>query len=314
MCLIVNPASGGGWSSRELARFRAITDRNLTSFEIRTTEAPGHATSLARRAAEEGFDVVAAVGGDGTAHEVVNGLLERSSSSSSAFGLVHRGTGGDLRRSLAVPASLEGAVRGLATWPLRPIDVLEAHVTPLRGGPQERRWCINVAGFGLNGRVVQLANQGTKRWGGALTFAGASLRAVAEHRPVSVELHWTTRNGTRSTWEGPLASVFLANGSWCGGGMWVGRGGHLCDGLVELTLIPQMAWWRLAIGAPRLFTGTVQHVSGVSRSQVQSVAVFAEPATPVLVELDGELAGRLPARFNVIPKVLRVATKSELAA
>ena len=312
VCLIVNPASGGGWSRRRLRRLETAAARHLPEHVIRTTEGPGHASALAREAGRHGFDVVAAVGGDGTAHEVVNGFFEAAEACMPhvGFGLVHHGTGGDLRRTLEVPHALDDAVRRLGSSPLVPMDVLDVAVTPLEGGEPVRRVCVNVAGFGLNGEVVRFASTGVKRVLGPLTFSWATARALMAMKPAQVTLRTEDASGTRDTWSGPLVSVFVANGGWCGGGMWVGRGGSPTDGLTDVTVIPDMPFSRLVWGTPRLFDGRVTRVKGVSRTRMRSLLALTEEARPVRVDLDGELSGCLPLEIRVMPKALLVASSA----
>ena len=311
ICFILNPAAGGGRGKARLAALERAASRHLEDYAVCLTEGPGHASHMAREAALGDWDLVAAVGGDGTAHEVVNGLFEHGQPvrEGIGFGLVHVGTGGDLRRSLGVPRSMARAVQGLGAWPLRRMDVMDVRLTPLEGGAPVRRVCVNVAGLGMNGRVVQRVNASGKRLGPTLTFGLATVQTVLQERPEAVRLEWTDRSGTQHGWAGSLMAAFIANGGWCGGGMWVGRGGAIDDGLVDALLIPEMPMIRLVLGSPRLFTGTAHRVKEVSRAQMRTMIAFAESGNAVLVDLDGELSGKLPLELSVTEEALLVAAQ-----
>lgn len=306
--LILNPTSGAGRGRTLRAPLQQLADELLTDAELQVTEGPGHATEIARDAAER-FDLIVAVGGDGTAHEVVNGLVidGQVSHPEVGFGLVHAGTGGDLVKTLEVPSDLREAISRLATVELQPVDVLDVQLAALAGEGTVRRACINVAGIGMNGQVVKRANEGSKRWGPRATFVGATVRALASHRPWPVRLTWTDAQQEQGAWEGELVSAFVANGAYCGGGMWVGRGGSMEDGLADLTVVPKLPTGRMLLGLPRLFTGTMDRVKGVSRTPVRSLEGISLSGNDVLVELDGELSGRLPAKVDVLLKTMLIA-------
>jgi diacylglycerol kinase family enzyme len=254
---------------------------------------------------------VVAVGGDGTANEVVNGLFDgdRPTRPDVVFGLVPAGTGGDLARTLRVPRDPRAAFRQILALPPVACDVLSVTCTRADGGPVHRIG-VNVTGFGLNGEVVARANRSAKRFGGRLTFLSATVAAFARYRPPRVTVRFTAGDGAHGEWSGPLSSAFVANAQYCGGGMWVGRGGSLRDGLAELTLVPEMSMHRAILQGPRLFSGTLGSVKEVSRNTVSTVDAIAEEATPVLVDVDGEQPGLLPASIRVLRKVLLIAGES----
>jgi diacylglycerol kinase (ATP) len=309
VCLVVNPRAGAGRTGDRSTEIHDAARRALGDVEMRITERPGHASELARAAALDGFRMVVAVGGDGTANEVVNGLIVDGEpvAPGVVFGLVNGGTGGDLAKALRMPSGLDESFAVLARAEPSPVDVLDVHLTG-HDGAAVRRACINVTGFGMNGVVVKRANESSKRWGGRATFIGATARTILDYRPAPVRVTWTAADGSTGAWEGPLSSAFVANGEYCGGGMWVGRGGALGDGLVDVTIIPELPLPRLVLGAPRLFTGTMDRVRGVERIAVRSLEALALDASAILVDVDGEQPGKLPLRASVLPSILLLAS------
>jgi len=100
--------------------------------------------------------------------------------------------------------------------------------------------------------------------------------------------------------------VFVGNGAYCGGGMWVGRGGSMQDGLLDMTIVPNLSLVRRVVSSPRLFTGTMGDVRGVVAEPIIDISATSASSSPVLLDLDGEQPGALPVRLRVLPKVLRI--------
>lgn len=303
--LIANPRSAGG---RTGARLGEITQAAsvLGDFEVLLTEGVGHATVLAREAVDRGFDRIIAVGGDGTLNEVVCGLFDgkKLRRDGIGFSIISAGTGGDFIKSLGLPTDPHEAFRALAIAKPRPIDVLHLSFTGHDGSTVERIG-VNVTGFGVNGEVVERANRSSKRWGGRATFLAATVQSIRSYTPERVRVSFSGPGGD-GEWEGDLSAGFIANGHFCGGGMWVGRGGLLDDGLAELTLVPALPAPRMLLGVPRLLTGQLERVKGVSRNQVHTVSVHAEKTMKVRIDVDGEQPGFLPIQASVLHKSVLV--------
>lgn len=305
---LVNPRAGAGRAGQHLDALRAAVAPLLPHAEFMQTEAPGHGRHLARQAAEDGVELLVAVGGDGTIHEIVDGLFEgeRAIAPQLVLGVVPAGTGSDLRRSIGVPEDRDAALAVLASGQDRAVDVV--HVTlQTTQGPHVERF-INVAGFGANGEVVRHANQMDKRLGGRLTFFRASLKTSLRYQPAELALRWIDAAGEQRTWQGRAASVFLANGQHCGGGMWVGKGGRMDDGLIEVTVLPPDGAATQVAQARRLYDGTLARWPGARTMQVRELEARPVTRAPVQLDLDGENPGQLPAIFRVLPRALRIRT------
>lgn len=311
LCLVVNPRAGAGRAGARLDDLKRAADRAFARWELRLTEGPGHATLLAASAVEDGFGIVAAVGGDGTCHEVVAGMVvdRKARSNRCAFTTIPFGTGSDLMRSLAVPRRLNEALWVAATGITLPTDVgrvsWELDGSPAGTEPASELF-INVAGFGANGEVVRTANAMDKRAGGRATFLVASLRAARRFRGGRVHLRWGDEEGRVDEWEGPVFSCFVANGAWCGGGMWVGRGGTMQDGHFDVTVLPPGPLSRHLGEARRLYDGSLERSAGARRFQAAWVEARPVDGEEFPLDLDGEARPALPARFDLLPAALQV--------
>lgn len=295
--VIANPKAGGGRAGADRKRVEGAVTRAFEHARVWWTAGPGDAAKLARRAATEA-DIVVALGGDGTAHEVVDGLFERGVPVNRRviFSVIPFGTGGDLVRSLEVPQGLDAALWVCSTGMTLPLDVGRLDWPDGRVGT-----FINVAGFGANAEVCRLVNVSDKRWGGRVTFLGSILRTLQTWRPIPVTWSWEGPDGAGSIEMNTLAA-FCANGHYCGAGLWVGRGGDMSDGLFELTVIPSLSPLRAASLLPQVYSGRFQGVAGVVRVRAHRVEV----ASAVPIEADGEVMGAGPVVVSVLPRALQV--------
>lgn len=303
---ILNPRAQGGKAGQQVDRIRKAIDKTFGDWELVLTESPGHATALARQAIASDVDIVAAIGGDGTCHEVINGFFEgdKPVARKAKFALIPWGTGSDLARTIRAPSRLEDALWVASTGMTLPTDVGFATYVN-HEGQTESQVFINSAGFGCNGAVVAKANQSAKRLGGKLTFLGATFSTLASYESVDMSLEWSGPNG-KGRWDGPLLSTFLMNGSYCGGGMKMGPNGTMHDGLLDLTVLPPMGFVGAVARSWRLFDGSADKVKGSRVHPVREFSVQAAQASEVLVELDGEQPGTLPLQVRLLPGALQV--------
>ena len=305
ICLIVNPKAGAGRAGRELDRLKRAVDRAFAQWEVRVTEAPGHGRVLAKQAREEKFNIVAAVGGDGTCHEVVNGLVHdgKPCSSRTIFTVIPFGTGSDLQKSLKVPKAVGEALWVAATGITLPSDL--GWVEFQKDGETHQRAFVNVAGFGANGEVVRTANAMDKKWGGKWTFFKASLQTTLSYNCPEVVINWKGPNG-QGEFTGPLMSCFIANGRYCGGGMQVGKGGSMQDGLLDMIRLPQSTVGTQLLQARRLYDGSLKRWPGAESGPITTLEARPLSHEPIHIDLDGELSGTLPAKFKVMRSALHI--------
>ena len=303
---ILNPKAQGGKAGAAEDRIRKALSRAFGQWDLVLTKSAGHATQLAEEAIGSGADIIAAIGGDGTCHEVINGFFdgEKPRSRKTKFALIPWGTGSDLARTIRAPSRLEEALWVAATGMTLPTDVGFAEFTN-HSGQRESQVFINSAGFGCNGAVVAKANASSKRWGGKLTFLGATFSTLASYCSAEMNIEWSGSLGP-GRWSGPMLSTFLMNGSYCGGGMKMGPNGTMHDGVLDLTILPPMGFAKAVAKSWRLFDGSADKVKGSRVLQVQSLHAEAVGSEPVLIELDGEQPGSLPLSVRVLKGALQI--------
>jgi YegS/Rv2252/BmrU family lipid kinase len=303
--LIVNPQARGGWPRRKWPRLEPMLRATLGPLEVRFTEKPGDGRRLAREAIKSGSKLVVALGGDGTASEVAGGLLEHQDSTHEtepvcSFGYLPCATGGDLRRTLGTPDSLEEAARAIVNSKGRLIDAGRLDYTGHDGKPA-RGYFLNVASAGIGGLVDKYANESSKMLGGKVTFFLASLRATMNYKNAAVRVQLDDRPAR----EHKIYLLAVGNGRYFGGGMHAAPTAAIDDGLLEVVLFGDMSFTEALQLSKYIYKGEHLSLPKVSCTRARSITVEpCDPSERVLLDVDGEVPGRLPATFTVMPRAI----------
>jgi diacylglycerol kinase (ATP) len=299
--VIVNPKAGAGAAERKIpAVVRALRNASVIH-DVAETRAPGDATELARRARLDGVDIIAVIGGDGTLNEVGQAYLDAEGEPvpGPALGLIPAGTGGDFRRALALDKDPEAAVRRLLSGRSRPLDLGVVDLTGERGEPVRRAF-VNIASFGVSGRIDRLVNRSPKWMGGRVAFAIGTVRAMSTYRNALVSI----QVDGKPFYEGRVVVVAIANGRFFGGGMQVAPKADIGDGLFDIVVIGDKTFAESLRGSSALYAG--KHLDTPKVEWIRGSRVEATPleAEPVYIDTDGETPGRLPLRARVLPGAL----------
>ena len=292
---LVNPASENGATGRrwpEIAHVAA--ERGLTGDTL-FSERPRHLTELARDAVAGGARLLVVVGGDGTVHEVANGV---SGSGGIELAVIPRGTGWDFVRTFGIPRKLEGAIDVARSGRARTIDLGLATYRSWAGGEETSQFA-NIASAGMSGAVAKRANETTKALGGKISYAWATLAVFARWRPDEMQV---AVDGAERT--GRMQDVVVANGRFFGGGMQICPAAEPDDGVFDVLLIGDVTKRDLVVTLPKIYRGT--HLPHPKAELLRGRTVTIDAERPVPVELDGEQPGTTPARFEVVPEALRV--------
>ena len=294
-------------------------------YKVMFTGGADNAMSISRKAAARGYRKFVAVGGDGTAHDVLNGIAEyvyssdvsQVSLSSFTLGVLPVGSGNDWVKSTGVPRKLEEAVRVIAAGHTVSQDVVRVSILDYAGPPSdltaaasadvlEVSYMVNVGGVGLDARVCEIVN---KKKGQGFRGKNLYLQALIyclKHRTTSRAV--ITCDGA-VLFSGEYYSVAFGIGKYSGGGMRQTPLAELGDGLLDVTVIPQVSVWTILKAAPRLFTATFHKgaVPQLETAQCRSVFVLPEKGSDSEpVEVDGEVVGRAPVRMDVLPDGINV--------
>ncbi|MBM4186853.1 MAG: diacylglycerol kinase family lipid kinase [Gemmatimonadetes bacterium] len=295
--ILLNPASGNGAAVRQWRRIEPLAREWFPDLAVHRSGGPGELTALAERLAPHG-GILLAAGGDGTSHEVINGVMRAGERATAAVGWLPLGSGNDLARNVGIPADGRTALAGYRTPVVDWIDV--GRLEYREGGIQTRRFFGNSLTVGLSVDVLRIVARVGKRFGGPMSYFFATLAALARHRPVSLEL-----DGRPAT----VRFLSVVNGPAIGAGMRVAPHARLDDGQLDLMTIDPISRLATAVVLPRVYTGG--HVShpavrfrGISRLRLAASGTLG-------FEIDGELAEvEGPLDLSVLPRALRVARPS----
>jgi diacylglycerol kinase (ATP) len=298
--LLANPLAGAG-RDPVLPRLSAALRARGIVHDQALTEGPGHATQLAREAVEDhGRRFVVAVGGDGTVHEVVNGLVDAATGElrgdDPVLGIVAGGTGCDLTRTFGLDRPPEVVAAHLDGDQTVRMDLGRVHLVGT-GGDQRTLLFANVAEAGYGGLVTDLANRLPRRLGTA-RYALAIIGAVSRFK--LVESVVTVDQGTTAE---AMSNVIVANGQFFGGGLHVAPRALPYDGKFNVQVWQGKPLDVLRAG-PELRKGT--HLARADVREWQSATVEIDAERPLLIEADGEVLGTTPATFDVLANVLRL--------
>ncbi len=241
--------------------------------EVERTEGPGHGAELAARAVQAGAQRIVAVGGDGTVHDVANGLLRCAGSGDVALGVVPIGSGNDFAKLAGVYRhSPARAVRRLVTGRTARFDV----------GLVCGEYFVNSVGFGFGPEVVRVRNTMPGLSGFASYFVPV-LRAFARFRPPRFEIR---SRGFAET--GYMMMVEVCNGTTAGGNYRVAPDALPGDGRLDVCLVRRVSLLRFLMALPRVMRGTHRTMREVALFQTRAVAIKALDG-PLLLHVDGEL-------------------------
>jgi len=294
LVLIANPSAGRGAAARALPRIESVLQNEDLSYRVVRTTHPGHATEAARQALEHGERYLVAVGGDGTVHEVVNGMVRDGGpvAADAVLGVVAAGSGSDFVRSFGLPGEPAQAAERLAGDRVRTIDV--GTVTCADG---DTRCFVNIAEAGLGGAVVARAANLGKFLRGARYAAGFWL-TLPRFRPAAVRLD---ANGQHHAWR--AFNVVVANCRFYGGGMQISPNSDPCDCLLDILVMtgPKSDSFTTL---PKVYKGAHLPHRNIAELRAAQLSLEAEPGFPV--EADGEVLGTTPASFGIIPGAIRL--------
>jgi diacylglycerol kinase (ATP) len=298
--LIVNPIASGGRTGRLWAGIRAQMAAVGLSFDHRFTAGPGDGIHLAREAVEQGYELVVGVGGDGTVNEVANGLMLAGDGQKAGaeLGLITVGRGSDFARTIGVPADLQEACARLAQPRRTTLDVgrVEYH----QAAESHRRYFVNVGGGGFDGEVTARANRSPKFMGGTIPYLTSLVITLITYRNKLIEL--TLDQGEPQHLK--VYAVIVANGQYFGGGMRIAPDADPNDGLFDVVILGDLGKIEFLRTTPTVYEGT--HVNHPKVSVFRAREVSVRSAQPLLLQIDGEVCGHSPLRFELIPQALSV--------
>ena len=297
---VINPVAGGGQSLGLWPQISAALDRQGHQYTLHRTEAPRHAIEIVRQCVENGATRVLSIGGDGTHHEVVNGLMSASSRKPDlTLGVIPVGTGNDWVRTLGIPRKLTQALATLEQ--ARTVSHSVGKITFLGSGLDHERYFMNVAGFGLDAAIIQHLKRSTLvRWG-SLAYFFAGIRGVLTYNPQSANIQWP--GGAH---RGSYFTIHAGISKFSGGGMTFTPHARISGDQLALTTISSKSRLSLLLNMGRAYTGSIGRFGGTTMWNARSVEIAQEQGESIAVEADGEFLGYCPVKVECIPNAFNV--------
>ncbi|MGQ9618606.1 MAG: diacylglycerol/lipid kinase family protein [Candidatus Aminicenantia bacterium] len=299
--VIVNPEASKGETKKRWAQIKTALKSLIKEFKFEFTEKPLQAIEITRESIKDGYEFIVGVGGDGTINEIANGFFEneRIMNPEATMGIIPSGTGNDFVKSLKIPRRIKDAINHLKDGRILRIDVGKVRFVD-HNGFQTTRFFLNVADFGIGGEVVKRVNKKDISKRGKWAYWRALFESAMKFKGCKVKVFVGNREFTKNFFIGAIA-----NGRIFGGNMLIAPSASVEDGLFDIVLVESISFIELMRNAIRLIKGT--HLTHPKVEFLKDRIVKAIPEEGnVMIEIDGEQPGFLPAIFEVVPEVIRV--------
>ncbi len=288
--IIFNPIAG---SVNDAQRILAALKR-LRPIAVSITKKTGDAAKSGREAASAGRPYIVAAGGDGTLNEVVNGIARARHRP--VIGILPLGTGNDFARTLGLPFSLEENIDILRAGKTRAVDVVRVHSDRIR-------YFVNVSAGGFSGIVRDKITRQIKRSWGPLAYIRGAAAALPKLHAYKTRIVLDEREELSTA----LYNVVIANGRFVAGGLPIAPDADPADGLLDVILISKRSAPEMALLAAEIILGKHFSSNAVIFRRAKKIAVRSRPG--MWFNVDGELVGRAPAVFQILPRALSFVVK-----
>lgn len=298
---VVNPASANRTTGQA---WPAVSERLKAAgieHDARMTTRPDEATEITRQSLASGYRNIIAVGGDGTVNEVVNGFFdgEKWLGAGARLGIVSRGTGTDLIKTLGLSKDEATAIERLKAGQVRRVDLARVNFVN-HAGDRALRHFINIGDVGLGGDTVARVNRTTKALGGKFSFLWGTVATTLGYRNKDLEISIDGGEPIR----GRMCLAVVANGQYFGGGMRVAPEAAMDDGLFDIVTVGDFGKIELFANIGKVYKGA--HLTHPKVRLYHGKTVSIRSAQPAQLDVDGEQPGHTDATFTLLPGLLDV--------
>ena len=278
--VIVNPASGNGKTYRRWESIKGFLLSHFKEIKEIFTQAPKHATEIAREELKQGQKHIISVGGDGTLNEVVNGFFEekRPINPEAALSVLPSGRGNDFARGIGIKKKTSFSARSV-------VDLVD----------MGKRFFVNVLDLGLGGEIVSKLGQGTHS---GLVYSLKLLREFFRYKPKFYRVEVDGR-----VVEGEFLTVVVANGPVFGGGMKIAPRARADDGFLDVVFIGPLSPAEFLLNLPRLYAGTLLSHPKVFMMKGRKIKISSRE---MFGQCDGELFRASEINLEVKPALINL--------
>lgn len=284
--------------SKKLKKIKKqLSTTNLPDYEVIITEKAKSSTAIIESCCK-GYTHIVAIGGDGTIHEVINGIMATADEEQPILSVIPAGTANDFAKSLNFPASVAEFAKALKKQVIKKIDIGELDFTD-ENGKNRKAWFNNIADIGIGAAVVEEVNRQPQKSNANIAFFKAILKAFRKYKNIPIYCEaddWQ--------WEGQIKMFVVANGKYFGSGLCIAPHANLEDGKFAVTIGGDLSTKDYIFNLPLLKGGKkIQHPQ-LYYKETKEIKITSTQRCPV--EADGELLGFTPISIKMLSKRLKV--------
>lgn len=299
--VVVNLKSANGRTEKLWPDIKQNLQNTLGNFEFSFTTGPYTAPDITKNAIKSGFDRIISVGGDGTLNEVVNGFFENEKqiNPNATLGVISMGTGADFIKTIGIPKPYEKAIKIINNGNIRTLDT--GRIRFITHDQKETvRYFINIADAGIGGETVDRVNRTTKAFGGFVSFLWGTIITLVTYKNKHINI--VLDNNKPNNLE--INMLAVANCQFFGGGMHIAPRAVPDDGMFDIVTIGKAGFVDFLRNSSKIYKGT--HINDPMVGYTHAKHVELTSDEKVLLDVDGEQPGMLPAVFDILPKTIRI--------
>ena len=310
--IVVNVFAASKKAGELWRRAESLLKQEGISYECRYTGDSGNACRIAEDSAREGYRKFVAVGGDGTVHDVLNGImcfvdspeLKAVRLEDFYLAVLPMGSGNDWIKSLGIPRDVKNIVGLISSGAFGCQDVVKVSLIDEAGKPKSVTYMANVGGVGIDADVCRIVNVNKKMgMSGKILYVKALIQCLMHRVPVVARVLCDGEE----VYHGKYFSIAFGIGKYSGGGMRQTSDAVMDDGLLDMTIIPELGALTIAMKAPQLFTGTFSRIKQLVSKRGTKIEVIPDNGRPY-VEVDGEVIGTAPVCLEIMGQQINVLT------
>lgn len=305
--VIVNPAAGKGSMRKAWPKLEKLLRRYISPLEFVFTQYPQHAITLAQKAVENGFYTILAAGGDGTNHEVINGLMRQDACPSAQinYGLIPIGTGNDWARTYQIPRDTEKWLWQLKEKKTVLQDVGKANY--YLDGEKQSRFFTNVAGLAYDAYIAHYLELYPQKTSSRFQYLLAVFERLLKYKLQKARIEFNDQ-----VIEKYCYTINAGICAYSGGGMRLVPHARPNDGLLALTVAGALSKLGVLLNTPRFYNGQLGRHPKVDLFQTREIQIDSLDDLPIPLEADGEFLGYTPVKIEIIPRALKVIVPLEM--
>ena len=300
--IIINPSAGNGKAGKQWKNIEATLKKENMNFQVHRSERALHCTELAKSLIEKGARYLIGVGGDGTNHEIVNGIMQQTAVSTHevTYGFIPVGTGNDWVKTHNIPKNITKAIQvikvGKTTF--QDIGLAKFH----RNNKPEQRYFVNVAGMAYDAHVGKVSNSERKKITNKLYYFLLIFKCLFQYKSKQARIFLDGKKVANQH----FYTINVGLCKYSGGGMQFVPHAEIDDGQFAVTYIDSIPKLKVIFSTHYLYGGKITKFKHAKLFKAKYMKVEAVNDAPTLLELDGEFVGETPVEFEILPKALKV--------